>query len=176
MSVATLRSDIAAALSNPSVWQVFSYPPASPLANSIVISPDDPYIVPSNNNFNVDAEVNFRMTMIVPLFDNQGNLINIEDFMTAAFLKLAQANNLHFPRWNKDNRFASAWIMYFLLSSLEDQNSFETLIPEARPLYATPITRLVSSKAQAPTFLYGSSDLKEATIAILKAYSSQFIR
>ena len=96
MSVATLRSDIAAALSNPSVWQVFSYPPASPLANSIVISPDDPYIVPSNNNFNVDAEVNFRMTMIVPLFDNQGNLINIEDFITAAFLKLSQANNLHF--------------------------------------------------------------------------------
>ena len=96
MSVATLRSDIAAALSNPSVWQVFSYPPASPLSNSIVISPDDPYIVPSNNNFNVDAEVNFRMTMIVPLFDNQGNLINIEDFITAAFLKLSQANNLHF--------------------------------------------------------------------------------
>ena len=96
MSVATLRSDIAAALSNPSVWQVFSYPPASPLANSIVISPDDPYIVPSNNNFNVDAEVNFRLTMIVPLFDNQGNLINIEDFITAAFLKLSQANSLHF--------------------------------------------------------------------------------
>lgn len=96
MSVATLRSTIAAALSNPSVWQVFSYPPATPLANSIVLSPDDPYIVPSNNNFNVDAEVNFKMTLIVPLFDNQGNLSNIEDFITAAFLKLATAPNLHF--------------------------------------------------------------------------------
>ena len=96
MSVATLRDDIAAALENPSVWQVFSYPPASPLANSLIISPDDPYIMPTNNNFNVDAEVNFKLTLIVPLFDNQGNLINIEDFITAAFLKLANATNLHF--------------------------------------------------------------------------------
>lgn len=95
MSVATLRSTIATALENPSVWQVFSYPPASPLANSIVISPDDPYIAPTNNNFNVDAEVNFKMTLIVPLFDNQGNLMNIESFITAAFLKLSTAS-LHF--------------------------------------------------------------------------------
>ena len=95
MSVATLRSTIATALENPSVWQVFSYPPASPLANSIVLSPDDPYIVPTNNNFNVDAEVNFKMTLIVPLFDNQGNLMNIESFITAAFLKLSTAG-LHF--------------------------------------------------------------------------------
>ena len=96
MSVATLRDDIAAALDNPSVWQVFSYPPASPLANSLIISPDDPYIMPTNNNFNVDAEVSFKLTLIVPLFDNQGNLINIEDFITAAFLKLSNATNLHF--------------------------------------------------------------------------------
>ena len=96
MSVATLRDDIAAALENPSVWQVFSYPPASPLANSLIISPDDPYIMPTNNNFNVDAEVNFKLTLIVPLFDNQGNLINIEDFITAAFLKLSNATNLRF--------------------------------------------------------------------------------
>lgn len=96
MSVATLRDDIAAALENPSVWQVFSYPPASPLANSIIISPDDPYISPTNNNFDVATEVNFKMTLIVPLFDNQGNLMNIEDFITAAFLKLSNATNLHF--------------------------------------------------------------------------------
>lgn len=96
MSIATLRQEIATALENPSVWQVFSYPPASPLANSIVVSPDDPYISPTNNNFNVATEVNFRMTLIVPLFDNQGNLGNIETFITQAFLKLSQATNLHF--------------------------------------------------------------------------------
>ena len=96
MSVATLRQEIATALENPTVWQVFSYPPASPLANSIVISPDDPYISPTNNNFEVATEVNFKMTLIVPLFDNQGNLGNIETFITAAFVKLSQASNLHF--------------------------------------------------------------------------------
>ena len=96
MSIATLRQDIATALANPTVYQVFSFPPATPLANSVVISPDDPYIVPSNNNFNVAAEVNFKVTMIVPLFDNQGNLGNIETFMTQVFLKLSQAPNLHF--------------------------------------------------------------------------------
>mgnify|MGYP003346276171 FL=1 len=96
MSIATLRADIATALENPTVWQVFSYPPASPLANSIVISPDDPYISPTNNNFEVATEVNFKMTCIVPLFDNQGNLGNIETFITQAFSKLASATNLHF--------------------------------------------------------------------------------
>lgn len=91
MSVATLRSDIAAALANPTVWQVFSYPPASPLANSVVISPSDPYVVPSNNTWNVDATVNFQLTLIVPLFDNQGNLGNIETFMLGVLNKLYES-------------------------------------------------------------------------------------
>lgn len=89
MSIATLRSQIATALENPSVWQVFSYPPASPLANSIVISPDDPYITPSNNTWGIDALVNFKLHLIVPMFDNQGNLMNIEDYMVAVFNKLS---------------------------------------------------------------------------------------
>ena len=88
MSVATLRSDIAAALSNPEVWQVFSYPPASPLANSVIITPDDPYVVPSNNTWNIDATVNFKLRLVVPLFDNQGNLGNIESFMLGVLNKL----------------------------------------------------------------------------------------
>jgi len=91
MSVATLRSDIAAALANPTEWQVFSYPPASPLANSVVISPSDPYVVPSNNTWNVDATVNFQLTLIVPLFDNQGNLGNIETFMLGVLNKLYES-------------------------------------------------------------------------------------
>lgn len=92
MSVATLRSDIAAALSNPEVWQVFSYPPASPLANSVIITPDEPYIVPSNNTWNVDATVNFKLRLVVPLFDNQGNLGNIEVFMLGVLNKLYESD------------------------------------------------------------------------------------
>lgn len=95
MSVATLRSSIAAAIANPEVWQVFSYPPASPLANSIVISPDDPYLEPTNNTWNINFTANFKLTLMVPLFDNQGNLNNIETYMTALFLKLS-ASTLSF--------------------------------------------------------------------------------
>lgn len=91
MSVAVLRQQIATAISNPSVWQVFSYPPATPLANSVVISPDDPYLEPTNNAWNVDFTANFKLTLIVPLFDNQGNLNNIENYITALFLKLSNA-------------------------------------------------------------------------------------
>ena len=92
MSVATLRADIAAALVNPTVWQVFSYPPATPLANSVVITPDDPYVVPSNNTWNIDATVNFKLRLIVPLLDNQGNLGNIEGFMLGVLNKLYESD------------------------------------------------------------------------------------
>jgi hypothetical protein len=90
VAVTTLRSTIATALSNPAVWQVFSFPPASPLANSVVVEPDDPYIVPSNNqHITVAPLANFRIKLYLPLLDNQGSLASIEDFMVAVFTKLA---------------------------------------------------------------------------------------
>ena len=90
VAITALRSTLAAALSNDGVWSVFSFPPASPIANSVIISPDDPYIDPQNNQYNsISPQVNFRITMIVPLFDNNGNLIDIENFIVAVFNKLA---------------------------------------------------------------------------------------
>ncbi|MEI6845228.1 MAG: hypothetical protein WCK79_08040 [Actinomycetes bacterium] len=90
--VTVLRTSLAAALENPTVWQVFSFPPASPLANSLVISPDDPYLEPQNNQYGtISPQVNFKLTLIVPLFDNQGNLADIENFITALMLKLSAA-------------------------------------------------------------------------------------
>ena len=80
-AITTLRGTIAAALADNAAWQVFSFPPASPLANSIVIQPSDPYIVPSNDHYKtVKPMVNFKLVVLAPMFDNQGNLINIEDF------------------------------------------------------------------------------------------------
>jgi hypothetical protein len=74
---------------------VFSYPPASPIANSIIIQPDDPYIEPSNNIYSsVAPKVNFRLVMIVPMLDNQGNLNGIEDFAVGVFNKLAAITTL----------------------------------------------------------------------------------
>lgn len=87
----TLRQSIATALANPTVWSVFAFPPASPIANSVVIQPDDPYVVPSNNKFNtIEPEVNFKVTCIVPLLDNQGSVNSIETFMVAVFNKIAE--------------------------------------------------------------------------------------
>jgi hypothetical protein len=93
VAVTTLRSTIATALSNPTVWQVFSFPPASPLANSVVVEPDDPYIVPSNNqHITVAPLANFRLKLYLPLLDNQGSLMDIEEFIVGVFTKLAASS------------------------------------------------------------------------------------
>jgi hypothetical protein len=90
VAVTTLRSTIATALCNPTVWQVFSFPPASPLANSVVVEPDDPYLVPSNNGkIQVSPLANFRIKLYLPLLDNQGSLASMEDFIVDVFTKLA---------------------------------------------------------------------------------------
>ena len=95
VAVTTLRSTLATLLENSGVWQVFSYPPASPIANSLIIQPDDPYIEPSNNIYSsVAPKVNFRLVMIVPMLDNQGNLNGIEDFVVGVFNKLASITTL----------------------------------------------------------------------------------
>jgi len=94
VAITTLRGTIASALENAGVWQTFSYPPATILANSVIVSPADPYIVPANGHFNQAAirpQANFRITMTLPAFDNQGNLAGIEDTMIAVFNKLANS-------------------------------------------------------------------------------------
>ena len=93
VAVTTLRTTIATALSNPAVWQVFSFPPASPLANSVVVEPDDPYIVPSNNqHITIAPLANFRLKLYLPLLDNQGSLASMEDFIVDVFTKLAASS------------------------------------------------------------------------------------
>ena len=94
MSVAltTLRATIATALTNAGVWQTFSFPPATIMANSVFVVPADPYIVPANgheNNIALMPMAHFKIVMTVPAFDNQGNLQGIEETMIAVFNKLA---------------------------------------------------------------------------------------
>jgi hypothetical protein len=43
-AITTLRSTIAAALANDSVWSTFSFPPSTIVANSVVVAPADPYL------------------------------------------------------------------------------------------------------------------------------------
>jgi hypothetical protein len=95
VAVTTLRSTLAAALENAGVWQVFAFPPATPIANSVIIQPDDVYLEPSNNIYSsVAPKANFKIVMIVPMLDNQGNLIGIEDMLVGVFNKLAASTTL----------------------------------------------------------------------------------
>jgi hypothetical protein len=92
-AITTLRGTLATALTNAGVWSVFSYPPATLLANSVVVTPSDPYLVPSNNTqITLSPLANFRVLMAVPAFDNQGNLKGMEDFIVAVVTKLAASS------------------------------------------------------------------------------------
>ena len=92
-TLSTLRAGIAAALTDNTLYTVFSFPPTMPIANSIVISPGDPYITPSNNSYNTIAPLaNFQVSVLVPLLDNQGNLNGIEDDILRVFNLLAASS------------------------------------------------------------------------------------
>jgi hypothetical protein len=78
-AITTLRSSIAEALVDNSLYQVFSFPPASPIPNSVIVTPADPYIEPNNNDkTSIAPMANFKISILVPLLDNAGNLAGIE--------------------------------------------------------------------------------------------------
>jgi hypothetical protein len=92
-SVTTLRTTLATALVDNSLWSTFAFPPSVVLANSVIVSPDDPYLAPSNNARNtVSALANFKIIITVPLFDNEGNLNGIETNVVRVFNLLAASS------------------------------------------------------------------------------------
>jgi hypothetical protein len=91
--ITLLRTTLATALIDNSKWQTFAFPPATVLANSVIVSPDDPYLTPSNNqHITISPKANFKIVMTVPLFDNEGNLNGIEDTVVGVFTKLAASS------------------------------------------------------------------------------------
>jgi hypothetical protein len=93
VAVTTLRTTLATALVDNAKWQTFAFPPATVLANSVIVSPDDPYLTPNNNGqITVSPMANFKIIMTVPLFDNEGNLNGIEDTICSVFAKLAASS------------------------------------------------------------------------------------
>lgn len=95
-AITTLRTTIATALVDNSKWQVFAFPPATVLANSVIVSWDDPMLTPTNNLYNdVAPMANLRLTLTVPLYDNEGNLQGIEDSVISVF-NLLKASNLNY--------------------------------------------------------------------------------
>jgi hypothetical protein len=92
-AISTLREGLAVALVDNTKWSVFSFPPPTPIANSVIISPADPYISPSNNSYNTIAPMaNFTISVMVPLLDNEGNLNGIEDNIVRVFNLLAASS------------------------------------------------------------------------------------
>ena len=89
VAITTLRTTLATALVDNSKWQTFAFPPATVLANSVIVSPDDPYLTPNNNSqISIRPMANFKIIITVPLFDNEGNLNGIEDAVVGVFTKL----------------------------------------------------------------------------------------
>ena len=92
-AITTLRTTIATALTDNTLYSVYAFPPASPIPNSVIVTPADPYIEPNNNQWATIAPMaNFKITIIVPLLDNEGNLNGIEQMAVAVFNKLAASS------------------------------------------------------------------------------------
>ena len=92
-AISTLRAGLASALTDNSLYSVFAFPPATPIPNSVIVAPADPYISPSNNSRNTIAPMaNFTISIMLPLLDNEGNLIGIEDDIVRVFNLLAASS------------------------------------------------------------------------------------
>ena len=92
-SISTLRAGLASALTDNTKYSVFSFPPATPIANSVIIAPSDPYISPSNGwQATISPMANFTISVMVPLLDNEGNLNGIEDDIVRVFNLLAASS------------------------------------------------------------------------------------
>ena len=92
-AISTLRAGLASALTDNSLYSVFAFPPATPIANSVIIAPADPYISPSNGwHSTISPMANFTISIMVPLLDNEGNLNGIEDDVVRVFNLLAASS------------------------------------------------------------------------------------
>lgn len=95
-AITTLRTSIATALTDNTKYSVFSFPPATPIANSVIVTPADPYITPTNNDYtSISPMANFKISILVPLLDNEGNLAGIEADVVRVFA-LLEASSIVF--------------------------------------------------------------------------------
>ena len=95
-AITALRASIASALTDNTKYSVFSFPPATPIANSVIITPADPYITPTNNDYtSINPMANFKISILVPLLDNEGNLAGIEADVVRVF-QLLEASSIVF--------------------------------------------------------------------------------
>ena len=87
----TARSALATQLANNSAYSTFAYPQPIPQALSVQLVPDDPYIVSTNQKQNLAAMLRLRVEMYVPIWDNQGNLEQLETLAASVRDKILDA-------------------------------------------------------------------------------------
>ena len=94
VAITTLRTTLATALVDNTKYQTFAFPPSVVLANSVIVSPDDPYITPSNNqHIGISPMASFKLLIVAPLFDNEGNLNGIE--ASSYSMKVARIKSIY---------------------------------------------------------------------------------
>lgn len=74
----TARAALAAQLAANTTYSIFSYPQMVPQALSVQLVPDDPYIVSTNQKYSLTATMRLRAEIFAPIWDNQGNLEQLE--------------------------------------------------------------------------------------------------
>lgn len=82
MSFASVRADLATAITDNTQWQTFAYPADTPTSNSVIITPGSPWVEPLTIG-NKAVRVNFRIKVCVNTADNQGELTKLENFVTS---------------------------------------------------------------------------------------------
>jgi hypothetical protein len=81
MSFASVRTDLATALTDDTKWQTFAYPTENPMPNSVVILPGSPWVQPLTIGTKA-VTVSYVIKVIVNTADNQSELSRLEDFIT----------------------------------------------------------------------------------------------
>ncbi len=80
MSFSSVRTDLATALEDDTQYQTFAYPPESPIANSVIITPSSNWITPLTIGTK-SMRVAYRIKVCVNTADNQGELTKLENFI-----------------------------------------------------------------------------------------------
>ena len=80
MSFKDVRDSIAAALANPTVWEVKTYPVPTPMPKSIIIVPASDWVSPMTVG-KKSVELRFTLKLTANTADNQADLITLEDMI-----------------------------------------------------------------------------------------------
>lgn len=91
MTVKATRAALATQLADNTLYSTFAYPQPIPQANSVQIVPDNPYLSPVNQKYDLSVKARFRVELYVSMWDNQGALDQIETMAKTVRSKILDA-------------------------------------------------------------------------------------